>query len=421
MKLYNIIVTTTVIFSGIQYAFSQSPFNSDFEISRLSRIDSVIDNAIASHEIPGAVALVIHQGHEILHKSYGYSDIEREKPTRKDDIFRIASMTKAITTVGVMILYERGYFLLNDPISKYLPEFKNPQVIVKSDSLGNILETRPAKREISIMDLLTHRSGISYPFIPNMLQAVYKKNDIIDAISTDNVLLEEKMKKLAGLPLLFDPGSKYQYGLSADVLGYLIQVITKKSLKKFFHDEIFEPLGMMDTDFYFPESKSDRLVSLYSWIKDRGLVQFRNNFSPIEIDDPDFPIVGAKTYFSGGRGLSSTASDYGKFIQMLLNQGEFNGKRILSRKAVEFLITPRVDVNDDGSPEFGLGNIYIVNEAKKLNEIGSLGSYLGSGAFYGFFWIDPSEDLCMVFLSQVHPAQTNVAEKFRVAVYQALK
>ncbi len=421
MKLYNIIVTTTVIFSGIQYAFSQSPFNSDFEISRLSRIDSVIDNAIASHEIPGAVALVIHQGHEILHKSYGYSDIEREKPTRKDDIFRIASMTKAITTVGVMILYERGYFLLNDPISKYLPEFKNPQVIVKSDSLGNILETRPAKREISIMDLLTHRSGISYPFIPNMLQAVYKKNDIIDAISTDNVLLEEKMKKLAGLPLLFDPGSKYQYGLSADVLGYLIQVITKKSLKKFFHDEIFEPLGMMDTDFYFPESKSDRLVSLYSWIKDRGLVQFRNNFSPIEIDDPDFPIVGAKTYFSGGGGLSSTASDYGKFIQMLLNQGEFNGKRILSRKAVEFLITPRVDVNDDGSPEFGLGNIYIVNEAKKLNEIGSLGSYLGSGAFYGFFWIDPSEDLCMVFLSQVHPAQTNVAEKFRVAVYQALK
>src|SRR5690606_7919107 len=206
----------------------------------------------------------------------------------------------AITTVGVMILYERGYFLLNDPISKYLPEFKNPQVIVKSDSLGNILETRPAKREISIMDLLTHRSGISYPFIPNMLQAVYKKNDIIDAISTENVLLEEKMKRLAGLPLLFDPGSKYQYGLSADVLGYLIQVITKKSLKEFFHDEIFEPLDMVDTGFYFPESKSDRLVSLYSWIRDRGLVPFQNSFSPIEIDDPDFPIVGAKTYFSGG-------------------------------------------------------------------------------------------------------------------------
>lgn len=392
-----------------------------FDVSRLSRADAVVNAAVKSGEIPGAVVFVSHKGQPVLHRSYGYANLGSGTKMQTDAIFRIASMTKAITTVAVMILYERGHFLLNDPVSKFIPEFKNPRILVKADSLGNIIETVPAKREVRIIDLLTHTSGISYPFIANALQPVYRKNDILDAITTKDIQLSDQMKKLASLPLLFEPGSRYQYGLSADVLGYLCEVISGKSLADFFQEEIFGPLKMKDAGFYLPEQKVNRLATLYASGAEKGLVPSLGNESPINIDNPRFPAEGAKKYHSGGGGLSATAHDYGRFVQMLLNEGELDGVSLLSRKSVELMRTPRTDMNNDGKPEAGLGGLYVIGDIGKRGELGSPGEYLGSGAFYGYFWIDPTEKLAIVFMSQVLLSRTNVAEKFHAAVYQALK
>jgi CubicO group peptidase (beta-lactamase class C family) len=290
----------------VHAAYSQSSEENhnltiSYDQKRLERIDRVVNEAINNGEIPGAVVLVNQNDKDIFHKSYGFSDIVMQKKMELNSIFRIASMTKAITAVGVMILYERGHFLLNDPISKFIPEFKNPEIIVAVDSIGEVLEKRPAKREIRIIDLLTHTSGIAYPFLPTKLQQVYKKNNLIDAVTEQNILLKDEMIKLAQLPLLFEPGSQYQYGLGIDVLGYLCEVITEKSLDKFLKDEIFIPLKMVDTQFYLPVEKTDRLVKLYSW--DSGkLVESKGDESAIKIDNVNFPFEGAKTYFSGGGG-----------------------------------------------------------------------------------------------------------------------
>ena len=394
--------------------------NHGFDSERIHRIDQVINDAISNGEIPGAVVLIRHNGKVAYHKCYGYSDIASKKMMELNSIFRIASMTKAITTVGVMILYERGHFLLNDPISKYIPEFKNPQILIEADSAGNIVKTEPSRKEIRIIDLLTHTSGLSYKFIPTQLQKVYEQNGILDAITEQKITLAEQMKKLSGLPLLFEPSSKYQYGLSIDLLGYLCEVISKKSLEQFFTDEIFLPLKMFDTHFYLPHGKEDRLVKLYSWVDGKGLIEAKGNESPIKIDNVLFPVEGARTYFSGGGGLSSTAYDYGRFTQMLLNNGELDEIRLLSRKTVELMITPRIDVNNDKIPELGLGGFQIINDIAKLGELGSNGAYVGGGAFYGTWLIDPEENLTIVFMSQIMPARTYVADKFRIMVYQAL-
>lgn len=421
-----IFITILACFLIVQTTYSQSSEENhnlaiSYDQKRIERIDRVVNEVINNSEISGAVVLVNHNGRNIFHKSFGYSDIASQKKMELNSIFRIASMTKAITTVGVMILYERGHFLLNDPISKFIPEFQNPEIIVAVDSIGHVLETKPAKREIRIIDLLTHTSGIAYPFLPTKLQQVYKKNNLIDAVTEQDILLKNEIKKLAQLPLLFEPGSQYQYGLSIDVLGYLCEVITEKSLDKFLEDEIFIPLKMVDTQFYLPVEKTDRLVKLYSW--DSGkLVESKGDESAIKIDNVNFPFEGAKTYFSGGGGLTSTVSDYSRFTQMLLNKGEFDGVQLLSRKTVELITKPKVDIDNDKIPDISIGGFYVIQDIVKRGEmVGSEGAYIGSGAFYGTCLVDPKENLTVVFMSQVLPGNSNVSERLGVLVYQALK
>ncbi len=389
-----------------------------FISERLDRIGTVINEAIQNNEIPGAVILVTSNGNNVYNKSFGYADKDMKIPMEVNSIFRIASMTKAITTVGVMILLEQGHILLTDPISKYIPEFKEPQILIEVDELGNVLKTERSKKEIQIIDLLHHKSGIAYPFLPTKLQKVYKNNGLIDAITSRKVLLKDQMKILAKMPLLFEPGTDVQYGLSLDVLGYLCEVISGKPLYQFFQDEIFTPLGMIDTQFYIPPSKSDRLVTLYSKIGN-DLVKSKGDESPIFIENVNFPIEGAKTYNSGGGGLTSTVSDYSRFAQMLLNKGEFNGVRILSRKSVELMSQARINWNSSGAPNYGFG-FSITGEFPTVPELGSEGVLSGAGAFYGYFWIDPVENITGVFMSQVLPSQTNVVSKVRTMVYQAL-
>ncbi len=338
----------------------------------------------------------------------------------KETIFRIASMSKAITSVGIMILYERGHFLLNDPVSDYLPEFKNPKVLVKADEAGRILETRDASREITIIDLLTHTSGISYPFIESAVQTVYETAGVIDGVTARPVLLQDQMKLLAQQPLLHDPGEKFTYGLNTDLLGYFCEIMSGKPFDRFLSEEIFRPLGMSDTYFYLPEEKASRLATLYAVDEDGGLKISKGDESDIYLDNPLYPVEGAKTYFSGGGGLSSTARDYTRFLQMLLNEGELDGNRILGRKSVELLTSPRVSFTEDGKPKMSAA-FYVAGTPGEEGGLASVGAYSWGGAFYTTYFIDPNEDLIGVFMSQGRPMKSSIQDKFKVLVYQALR
>lgn len=403
-----------------QFAESDAPDSTGFVQERLGRIDAVINAEIASGKIPGAVALVARNGHIAYFKSFGFADVDSKTPMSKDSIFRIASMTKAITSVGAMILYEHGLFQLNDPVSKYIPEYTDMMVVSEVDDNGDVSATVPATTPIKIIDLLTHSSGIGYPFIRSSVQKSYVAAGITDGMTSRDITLAAQMKLLAAQPLMFEPGSKFAYGLSVDLLGYFIEVVSGKPLDQFFAEEIFTPLGMHDSYFYIPKDKSDRLVTLYAEVDEKGLIVSQGDESTIILDNPRYPAGEVRAYFSGGAGLSSTASDYGRFVQMLLNDGELDGTRILGRKSVELMHSGRVDWDDDQIPDFGLG--FAVNsDLAKTGELGSIGAYSWGGAFLTSYWIDPQENLIGVFMSQVRPTQSDIAAKFNTMVYQALE
>ena len=387
---------------------------------RLDRIDGAIERAIEAGEIPGAVALVARHGKIVYHRAFGNADVASGKSMATDSIFRIASMTKAVTSVATMVLYEQGRFQLSDPISDYLPEFAEMRVISKMADDGTIAETVPATQPIRIIDLLTHTSGIGYAFIPGDLHKTYTEAGLIEGATGRNMVLEEQMKLLAKQPLAFEPGSKWQYGLNTDVLGYLIQKVSGQRLDEFFEQNILGPLRMDDTYFYLPDDKRNRLVTLYAEIEGKGLVPSDGTEADIKLDDPNYPIKGARTYFSGGAGLSSTASDYARFIQMLLNEGELDGVRVLSRKSVELMRTARFDNTGDAVPDIGLG-FNVVGDLGKYGELGTSGTYSWGGAFNTRFWIDPEEGMIAVFMSQVRPSTSNIATTFNTLVYQALE
>ena len=405
-----------------------APVNSDssldfsdagrFNVERLQRIDTAINAEIADGNIAGAVALIAMDGDVVYHKSFGFADIASGKPMQTDSIFRIASMTKAITSVAVMILYERGYFQLNDPVSDFIPAFANPRVVVSYDEHGTVTETRPAAREIRIIDLLAHSSGISYGFIDQPLQRSYIAAGVIDGVTAKSVKLADVMQELAGQPLLFDPGSRFAYGLNTDLLGYLVEVVSRKPLDQFFQEEIFTPLGMRDTHFYLPVSKADRLVTLYAYVDELRVSD--GTEADIKLDNPRYPVEGAKSYFSGGAGLSSTALDYGRFITMLLNEGELDGQRVLSRKSVELMRAARIDWDGDGDADFGLG-FEVINDLGAYGELGTVGVYSWGGAFNTSYWIDPAERLVGVFMSQSRPTETDISARYQTLVYQALE
>ncbi len=387
---------------------------------RLARIDTAIEAEVAAGKIPGAVALVARNGEVAYYKRFGFADIDAQTPMQLDSIFRIASMTKAVTSVAAMMLYEQGHFQLNDALAKYIPEFANMTVISEVDEQGNITATVPASKPIRIIDLLTHSSGISYPFIPGKLQASYQAAGIIDGLTIEDKTLASQMQLLATQPLLFEPGSQFAYGLSTDVLGYLVEVVSGKPLDQFFAEQLFQPLGMNDTYFYVPEAKADRLVTLYNDVDGVGLVEHQGSDLVSGVNDALYPIVGAKTYFSGGAGLSSTARDYARFLQMLLNDGELDGVRILGRKSVELMRTGRVDWDGDDVPDFGLGFV-VVSDVGKRGELTSVGTYAWGGAFNTVFWIDPSEQLVGVYMSQARPTKSDMGDRFSTLVYQALE
>ena len=386
---------------------------------RVSRIDKVMEAHVAQQKIAGGVTLLARHG-KIAHLgTYGMMDVEAGKPMTPDTIFRIASMTKPITSVAVMMLYEEGHFRLHEPVSKFIPAFKEMHVLPSEDAEDSASPV-PATRQITIWNLLTHTSGLTYHW-NERLGPQYNDAGITHGLLQDESTLEEKMKVLATIPLLHQPGARVEYGLSIDVLGHLVEVVSGMPLNQFFSERIFKPLGMTDTHFFIPEAKHERLATVYERTGD-GPIMRKPQEPTVNgslIYSTDYPYNGPQTYFSGGGGLVSTASDYARFAQMMLNGGELDGVRLLSRKTVELMTTDqlaKMDVNYG----FGLGFGVIRNESD-LRDIGSVGAYSGGGFFFTSFFIDPKEQMLGIFMCQLHPTGgLDLGDRIRILSYQAI-
>ena len=398
-----------------------SPESAGFSSERLNRIDENINSWIKDGRLNGCVALIIRNGKIIYHKGFGYDDEEKTKPIRTDNIYRIASQTKAITSVAVMLLYEEGKFLLDDPISKYIPEFTKQQVLDKFNEADSSYTTVPAKTEVTIRQLLTHTSGIAYAQIGSReANAIFAKTTITAGIGVaKGKILADDMKKLGKMPLMHQPGEKFTYGLNTDVLGYLVEIISGMPLDKFLRTRIFEPLGMKDTWFYLPTDKQNRLVNLFEEI-DGKLVKAKPVTEQNGVFLIDYPKTEG-TYFSGGAGLSSTALDYAIFLQMLLNGGEYNGKRLLSRHSVRMMTMNQIGDISRGPNKFGLGFGITTEKGSSILPTPE-GVFEWGGAFATTYWADPEEKIIGIIYRQLwRTTQSEVPNKFKVLVYQALK
>ncbi len=385
---------------------------------RLTRIDKVMEKHVAEQKIAGGVILLARHGKTAHLGAYGMMDVEAEKPMKPDTIFRIASMTKQITSVAVMMLYEEGHFRLREPVSNFIPAFKEMRVLPSEDAEDSAAPV-PATRQITIWNLLTHTSGLTYHW-SEQLGPLYNDAGITHGLLQDESTLAEKMQALATIPLLHQPGARVEYGLSIDVLGYLVEVASGMPLDQFFSERIFKPLGMTDTHFFIPEAKRERIATVYERTGD-GPIMRKSQEPTVNgtlIYSTDYPYNGPRTYFSGGAGLVSTAPDYARFAQMMLNGGEFEGVRLLSRKTVELMTTPQLaDMGVDYG--FGLG-FGIVQDESDLKEIGSVGAYNGGGFFFTNFFIDPQEQMLGIFMCQLHPGGSDLAERIRILSYQAI-
>ncbi|HTF31559.1 MAG TPA: serine hydrolase domain-containing protein [Flavitalea sp.] len=421
--VFNIVCTsgftqTSTLSKKIKPALTETdPSVAGYSKERLQRIDQTIQEYVDKKWIAGATAIIVHDGKIVYYKGIGHDDIEKKTPLKRDAIFRIASQTKAITSTAVMILYEEGKFLLDDPISKYIPEFAKPKVLDKFNEGDSSYTTVPAKREITIRDLLTHTSGIDYAEIGSKnMKAIYAKAGIPSGLDAKDKTLGAEIRKLGSLPLVHQPGEKFTYGLNTDVLGYLVEVSSGMTLSEFFAKRIFEPLGMKDSYFYLPPSKFNRLATLYTEDSLKHLAKVAESVNSIRLN---YPKTNG-TYYSGGAGLSSTMYDYAIFMQMFLNGGEYNGKQILSGNSVRIMTMNQIGDLSDENFEFGLGfGITTAGGSAKspLNQ----GAFEWGGYFGTSYWADPKENIVALIMTQQVPnSHGDLGEKFKVLVYQAL-
>lgn len=393
------------------------PASAGMSADRLARIDTMLNDAIANNKIPGAVALVARNGRIVYYKAFGKASNSTGQALKRDDIFRIASQSKAITATAVMMLWEEGKFSLDDPISKYIPEFAHPVIFDSLIAKDSSFIAHPATKPITIRNLLTHTSGIGYGMIDDdNYKKIYQKAGIIDAFTTSNATIEQGIKKLAKLPLHFEPGSEYHYSEGLDVLGYLVEIISGMPFDKFLQTRIFAPLDMQDTYFYLPDSKKDRLVPVQTF-KDGRWIRYGATFY-----DVDYPVKGAKTYFSGGGGLSSTALDYAHFLQMYLNGGEYNGIRLLSHTTVQFMMENQIgDLFPDAGATYALAFSVLSDHGEAEGGHGHAGTFSWGGYFDTQYFADPREQVIGIIMKQVQDVSNDdTGSKFQQLVEQAI-
>src|SRR5579859_167266 len=406
------------VFAIAQDLPTAKPESVGLSSERLERIGATVQRSIDDKRIAGAVTLVVRHGRVAWFKSQGMMDREAAKPMQPDAMFRICSMTKPITSVAAMMLYEEGKFLLDEPVSKYLPEFKNMKVLVKPATGAPY--SIPATKEITIRDLMRHTSGITYQWNED-LGPMYEKASVASGLLQYDGTIADSTKNLAAIPLLFNPGDRFEYSLGVDVLGRLVEVWSGKPLDEFFRTRIFEPLGMKDTYFFPPENKVDRLATAYTYYPEKGLNRFPD--TPIRegsfVYSSDYPSKGPKKLFSGGAGLVSTAMDYARFCQMMLDDGKFGNTRLLSRKSVELMTHDQLGKI---GPDQGFGLGFGIDGVKKpLSELGSVGAYDWGGFFFTAFSVDPKEQMIVVFMAQLHPTgDLTLDRQVNELAYQAI-
>jgi CubicO group peptidase (beta-lactamase class C family) len=418
-------LVSAFILLQVAFVFAQkiTPFTTPeaagFSSERLKRLDREMNDWAQKEWMQGGAALIIRNGKVAYYKAVGYNDLGTKSAMQKEDIFRIASQTKAITSVAMMILFEEGKFLLDDAVSKYIPAFKKQQVLDKFNAADTTYTTVPAKSEITIRQLFTHTSGLGYAQIGSKeANAMYAKSNLTAGIGVQNDNLLDAMNRLGKLPLMHQPGEKWTYGLNSDLLGCLVEVISGMTLNDFFRTRIFEPLGMKDTYFHVPSEKAARLVNLYREDSTGKLLKAESKMlnGPV---GPDYPLMNS-TYYSGGAGLSSTIYDYAVFLQMLLNNGMYNGKRLLSRNTVRIMTTNQIGDLSRGDDKFGLG-FQIVTDKSSGRTLAQSGTYSWGGAFATSYWVDPKEKMVMLFYRQLQgTTHSDLPEKFRALTYQAI-
>ncbi len=397
-----------------------TPASVGLSAERLTRLHAGMQGFIDRKEAGGIVTLIARDGKVVDVHASGFQDVESRTPMRTDTLFRIASMTKPVTSVAVLMLYEEGKLQLSDPVSKFIPAFKSSRVME-----GAAAEPVAARRAITIRDLLSHRSGLTYGFLNGgPVGGGYRKNGITDGLAPTTMTLAEGIDKLAAEPLVSQPGAVWNYSLSTDVLGRVVEVVSGQPFQVFMRERILKPLRMPDTDFTVPDAKWSRMATMYSPDGNGGLRPMKDPESfGNAVMSPIATYKEPKTYFSGGGGLVSTARDYARFAQMLLNGGVLDGTRLLSPKSIE-LMTASHTADLPGSPvmgpgaQFGLG-VRVITDLAASQSLGSAGMYGWLGIYGTTFWVDPKERMVSIALVQRYPG-SQVAAAFLPLVYQAL-
>jgi CubicO group peptidase (beta-lactamase class C family) len=388
-----------------------------FDRARLGRLDALVQDHVDRGQIAGGIMYVARDGRTVHRQTYGKQDIENGKAMAPDAIFRIASMSKAVTSVAVMMLYEEGKFRLQDPVSKFLPAFKNSVVAVKPTAENPALPGKPyaterVKRPIRIRDLLTHTAGLTYG--SGLAEADYKAANLTGwNFTAKDETIAAAIDRLATLPLHGQPGEIYHYGYSTDVLGALVEAVSGLPLDRFFAERIFAPLKMTDSCFYLPPEKAARLANVYGMEGGKLVLK--------ETAETSLYVHGPRKCFSGGAGLLSTVNDYGRFLQMLLNGGELDGMRLLGPKTVALMHENHTgDLYKGETGAFGLG-FWVMTDVGRYGEAGSRGSYGWGSAYFPQYVVDPQERLVALFMTQHMPSGgLDLNQKFKVLVYQAL-
>ncbi len=388
-----------------------------FDAGRLQRLDAAIQETVDRQQIAGGVIYIARDGKVAHRKEFGLQDVEAGRAMAPDAIYRIASMSKAVTSVAVMMLYEEGKFLLKDPVSKFIPGFRDSVVAVAPTAdnpalPGKNYATVKAKRPLQIRDLLTHTAGLNYG--TGLAAAEYQAANLVGwNFTAHDETIGDAINRMAKLPLHGQPGEVYQYGFSTDVLGYLVEVVSGLTLDRFFETRIFAPLKMTDTSFYLPAEKSARLAHVYGWENGKLVLKEKTSAS--------LYVQGPRRCFSGGAGLLSTVQDYARFLQMLLNEGELDGVRVLGPKTVELMRVNHTGTKfTGGSGSFGLG-FEVITDLGAYGEIGTEGAYFWGSAYYPQYLVDPKERIVAFFMTQLMPSGgLTLNQRWKVLMYQAL-
>jgi CubicO group peptidase (beta-lactamase class C family) len=419
MLVRNRLLAVVLLLSAHASASAQrgtEPTRLGFSTARLTRIDSMLQRAVDQGEIAGAVALVLRDGQTIYERAVGWSDREASRRMRTDDVFRIASQTKALTSVGIMTLVEEGRLALNDPVSRYIPAYERTTVASRSDT-GRVIA--PARRRITIRDLLTHTAGISYG-TDSLIAPLYSARGLGPAAGWGWYTADKEepvcttMERLATLPFAAQPGERFVYGYSTDILGCVIERVSGMPLDAFLRARITGPLRMSDTYFFLPPEKQSRLAAVYA-STDSGVAR-----APVGARGQGHYVEGPRRSFAGGAGLVSTARDYARFLQMLLDGGALDGVRVLAPQTVALMTSNQTGtLFSQTGMGFGLG-FQTTDRPGADGRIESVGTYGWGGAYGSQYEVDPKQRLVLVFMIQQLPIRSNVPQKFPMLVYQAL-